>query len=100
AIFAAEFELMTWAIENFEEVVPTPQRGVPTYYRKRTPEDSRIDPSKPLMESFNLLRVADPERYPAFFEMHGRRFKIRIERAWSRCWEVELGASGATIGHS
>jgi methionyl-tRNA formyltransferase len=79
-VFAAEVELMTWALDNWDRVEPMPQTGEPTYYRKRTPEDSRIDPQRPLIESFNLLRVADPVRYPAFFEIGGRKFKIRIER--------------------
>lgn len=79
-IFAAEFDLMTWAIENFDSVAPRPQQGTPTYYRKRTPEDSRIDPTKPLGDIFNLLRVADPVRYPAFFEIGEHKYRIRIER--------------------
>lgn len=79
-IFAAELELMTWALDHFTRIAPEPQQGEPTYYRKRTAEDSRIDPARPLLESFNLLRVADPIRYPAFFELDGRKFRIRIER--------------------
>lgn len=79
-IFAAELDLMTCALDHCTRVAPKPQQGEPTYYRKRTAEDSRIDPAKPLLESFNLLRVADPIRYPAFFELDGRKFRIRIER--------------------
>jgi methionyl-tRNA formyltransferase len=32
-----------------------------------------------LGEAFDLLRVADPERYPAFFEHRGRTYRIRID---------------------
>ena len=54
------------------------QHGEPHFYRRRKLEDSRLDPDKTIREQFNLLRVADPERYPAFFEIGGRRFNVRI----------------------
>jgi methionyl-tRNA formyltransferase len=81
-LFDAECELMSWAVQHIDHSTPRRQeaRGA-TYFRKRTPEDSRIDPARPLAEAFDLLRIADPERYPAFFEHRGRRYRLRIERA-------------------
>jgi UDP-2,4-diacetamido-2,4,6-trideoxy-beta-L-altropyranose hydrolase len=55
-----------------------PQAGAPSYYPRRRPADSRLDPDKTLREQFNLLRVADPDRYPAFFELAGRRYEVRL----------------------
>jgi methionyl-tRNA formyltransferase len=55
-----------------------PQRGSASYYQRRGPADSRIDPDKTLREQFNLLRVSDPDRYPAFVELGGRRYEIRV----------------------
>lgn len=80
ALFDAELELMSWAIDHCDGARPRPQSGEPSFYRRRTPEDSRIDPQRPIAEQFDLLRVADPQRYPAFFEYRGRRYKILIER--------------------
>lgn len=57
-----------------------PQTGTPTYYPRRRPEDSRLDPDKSLREQFNLLRVVDNDRYPAFFELDGQRYRLRIEK--------------------
>lgn len=57
----------------------TVQRGASSFYRRRTPEDSRLDPDKTLREQFALLRVADNERYPAFFEIGGHEYVIRVE---------------------
>jgi methionyl-tRNA formyltransferase len=79
-LFAAEIELMTWALDHCDTARPWAQEGAPTYYRKRTPEDSRLDPHRPLTDSFELLRVADPDRYPAFFEYRGRKYVIRLEK--------------------
>lgn len=58
-----------------------PQSGTATWYRRRTPEDSQLDPSRTIAEQFDLLRVVDNERYPAFFDYRGRRFIVRVEAA-------------------
>jgi methionyl-tRNA formyltransferase len=80
ALFDAELELMTEAVERFGKIVPEPQRGEPgPYRRRRTPEDSRLDPNKTIADQFELLRVVDAERYPAFFEFRGRRYVVRVD---------------------
>jgi UDP-2,4-diacetamido-2,4,6-trideoxy-beta-L-altropyranose hydrolase len=56
------------------------QYGEGSIYRRRTPDDSRLDLDRTLREQFNLLRVVDNERYPAFFELNGYRYQFRIER--------------------
>jgi methionyl-tRNA formyltransferase len=57
-----------------------PQAGLPTYYKRRTPEDSELDPDKPLRDQFNLLRVADNDQYPAFFRHLGHKYVLKIEK--------------------
>ena len=79
ALFGAVIGLMDFAIGAIESIRPVPQRDTePTYYRKRTQEDSRIDPDRSIAEQFDLLRVADPDRYPAFFDLRGHRYEIRL----------------------
>lgn len=58
----------------------TPQTGEATYYRRRVPADSQLDPERPLSEQLNLLRVADDERYPAWMDIAGHRFHLRARR--------------------
>ncbi|MNV39529.1 Bifunctional polymyxin resistance protein ArnA [compost metagenome] len=79
-LFDAELELISWALEHCDTSIPLAQKGPITHYRRRTPEDSRIDLSKPLLESFNQLRVANPNRYPAWFEIDGQRFVLKLEK--------------------
>ncbi len=80
-LFVAELALLDFAVSNFETVKPTAQREEePTFYPKRTPADSRIDPQKSIAEQFDLIRVCDPDRYPAFFDLHGHRFEIRLTK--------------------
>ena len=57
-----------------------PQEGEATSYRRRTTKDSELDPGKPLGDQFNLLRVVDNRRYPAFFTWRGSRYVIDINK--------------------
>ena len=80
-LFEAELYLMTEAVEHYFDIRPTMQIGESgEYMKKRTPADSRLDPHKSIAEQFNLLRVVDSERYPAFFEYQGCRYLIKIEK--------------------
>jgi methionyl-tRNA formyltransferase len=79
-LFDAEVAMMSWALEHCDTNVPRPQQGEGSFYRKRSPADSQIDPTLPLVESFDLLRVADPDRYPAFFEHRGQKYRIRLDK--------------------
>lgn len=56
------------------------QIGVPSYFPRRLPVDSLLDTSLSLGEQFNLLRVCDNVRYPAWFEYAGARYKLEITR--------------------
>ena len=55
------------------------QVGAGSTYPRRRPEDSKLDPAKTLAEQFNLMRVVDNERYPAFIEWRNRRYIVRID---------------------
>ena len=50
-----------------------------TYMTKRIPADSQLDPCKSIAEQFDLLRVADSQRFPAFFDYRGKRYLVKIE---------------------
>ena len=85
-VFEAELELMNFAIEQFDAVTPRPQGEAKDArrYRRRTPEDSRLDPDKTIAAQFDLLRVCDPDRYPAFFELRGHRYELRLRKSGGR----------------
>lgn len=63
-----------------EPPVGEPQIGSASGYPRRRPADSRLDPYKTIAEQFDLLRVVDNSRYPAFFEHRGYRYKLSIEK--------------------
>jgi methionyl-tRNA formyltransferase len=81
-LFDMELELMTLAVDGLQTVEPQvqPEDGV-SYFRRRTPDDSRIDPHRTIADQFELMRVADPARYPNFFEFRGEKYFLTIRKA-------------------
>ena len=55
------------------------QMGKKSSYKRRCRSDSRIYLDKTIRQLFNLLRVVDNDRYPAFFEHGGRKYKLSIQ---------------------
>lgn len=82
SLFAAELDLMEQVIDMVERGLrPTPQPdSQATYYRRRTPADSELDPNKSIAELFRKIRVCDPDRYPAFFKLHGHVYSINLKK--------------------
>jgi len=82
-LFEAEIELIEFALNNFSIVEPYEQStdiGT-TYYPRRTPLNSRIDPEKSIAEQFDLIRVCDQNRFPAFFDYRGARYFLKLEKS-------------------
>jgi methionyl-tRNA formyltransferase len=81
-LFTAEIQLMDFALQSFGQIQGEEQsvEVQPTYHRMRTPQDSQIDPHQTLADQFDLIRVCDPHRFPAFFEFRGQRFALKLEK--------------------
>ena len=82
-LFNAEIELIDFALRNFASIIPKIQdlSTASSYRRRRTYEDSRVDPNRTIAEQFDLLRVCDPVRFPAFFDYLGHRYTLKLEKA-------------------
>jgi methionyl-tRNA formyltransferase len=81
-LFSAELQLMDFALSALGAIKPIAQSEstARSSYRRRTPEDSRLDPERSLSDQFDLMRVCDPDRYPAFFELRGHRYRVKLEK--------------------
>lgn len=81
-LFTAEVEMIDFAVQNYALVTPQPQLDTEqaTYFPKRVLHDSQIDPNKSISEQFDLIRVCDPNRFPAFFEHLGKRYNLKLEK--------------------
>lgn len=81
-IINAELELMSFAILSLGKIKPIKQSDIgASYWPKRSPNDSEIDINECLEKQFDLIRVCDPNRFPAFFYKNGKKFIIKIESA-------------------
>ena len=80
-LFNAELDLIKWACDSFETCLPEKQSSsMVSYHRRRLPKDSELDINKSIKDQFNLLRVCDPDRSPAFFIINGQKFKVRVDK--------------------
>jgi len=73
-------EICTEFVHNYKSINGIKQFGTESFYRKRTAQDSKLDTKKNIEEQFNLLRIVDNEKYPAFFELYGQKYLIKIEK--------------------
>ncbi|MEZ5692073.1 MAG: formyltransferase family protein [Rickettsiales bacterium] len=75
------YSLIKKFISAYPDIKSEHQEGEESYYKKRTPEDSRLDIDKTIDQQFNLLRIVDNDRYPAYFVKNGTKYKIKIFKA-------------------
>lgn len=75
-------ELTNKLIEEYVCSFPTllgrKQEGESSFYSRRTPKDSEIDIKKSIEEQFDLLRIVDNEKYPAFFIKNNIKYILKI----------------------
>ncbi|PIT86551.1 MAG: methionyl-tRNA formyltransferase [Candidatus Magasanikbacteria bacterium CG10_big_fil_rev_8_21_14_0_10_43_6] len=76
----ATMRLVHMFVDMYPNISPTAQQGTESFYEKRTPKDSELDINKTIQEQFNLLRVVDNERYPAYFMHMGKKYILRITK--------------------
>ena len=74
--------LCRWFINNYPESAQQGrvQEGEESFYERRLPQYSELDPHKTISEQFNLLRVVDNARYPAFFKLNGLTYNLSIQK--------------------
>jgi methionyl-tRNA formyltransferase len=61
-----------------DTLVPTPQQGQDSFYRRRTAPDDELDIHRSILEQFNHFRIADNERFPLYFRHLGHKYILKI----------------------
>jgi methionyl-tRNA formyltransferase len=56
------------------------QKGKPSYYKRRTLQDSGLNINKTIKEQFNKLRICCNEEFPAFFNYKGFKYNLLIRK--------------------
>ncbi|MBK78254.1 MAG: methionyl-tRNA formyltransferase [Flavobacteriaceae bacterium] len=73
-------ELILNFLKKINNLKVIQKRGEESFYRRRTSKDSMLDINKTIKEQFNLLRVVDNLRYPAYFKIGKNNYKIEITK--------------------
>jgi len=71
-------ELVLRFIDDYPNVKGYSQKGKESFYKRRRKKDSELDVNKSIAEQFNLLRIVDNERYPAYFYYMGHKYVFKI----------------------
>ncbi len=71
-------EMIIEFLEKWPDIQPIQQTGEPTYFPKRSKKHDELDTRMRLSELFNHLRIVDNERYPAWFQINGHKYILKI----------------------
>lgn len=71
-------ELCEEFLRLYPALTPQEQSGEESFYSRRDPECSELNPDKSLNEQFNLLRICSNDEFPAFFYKNGKKFLVKI----------------------
>ena len=75
-------KVMIKLINDFLNIYPNYRRkkqsGTSTINRLRYPKDSELNVNKTIKSQFNLMRIADNEKYPLFFKFKKNKYTIKI----------------------
>ena len=85
SLFETEIALLDQVVELIQDgdaPLPQPEEEA-TYYPRRTPQDSELDPDQTIAAQFDKIRVSDPDRYPAFVKMHGAVYSVFLRKVQS-----------------
>jgi len=74
----AVFQIISDFLTDYPKVKFKKQVGKSNFNKKRRPDESELSIKKTILSQFNLLRVCDNERYPAFFVHKGKKYILKI----------------------
>jgi len=74
----ATFKLIQKFLNKYPNIKGKEQKGLSTYYRRRTPMDSKLNINLPLKKLFNNLRIANNSAWPSFFIYKNKKYIIKI----------------------
>ena len=74
----ATIKIIKRFLSQYPKFLLKPQKGKPSYFPRRKSSDSRLDINKSIKDQFNLLRICDNDKWPAFFYYKSKKYKIII----------------------
>lgn len=65
-------------IKKYPLIKGKEQKGIPSYYKKRSLNQGKLNVNKSIKSQFNLLRTVDNKNYPAFFIYKDNKYILKI----------------------
>ena len=65
-------------LSKYPKIRGTSQFGKPSFNEKRNSNHSELDINKSIKDQFNLMRISDNEKYPAFFNFRNNKYILKI----------------------
>ena len=76
-----EIETLVFRFLEMNKSKAIEQTGKESFYSRRNKNNSELDIKKSIESQFNLLRVCDNERYPAFFYKGNKKYILKIYKS-------------------
>jgi methionyl-tRNA formyltransferase len=76
--FNETIKLYSSFLKKIDNLKEKKQIGKPSYFKMRTSKDSKLNMNKTIKNQFNLLRIVDNERYPAYFIYNNKKYILKI----------------------
>lgn len=77
----ATFDLISIFLKKFPKIDYQPQIGESTFYKRRNPNDSKLNINKSIKDQFNHLRVCNNNDWPAYFEIDKQKYILKIYKS-------------------
>ena len=74
----ATMKIIKKFLKEYPNIKSKKQTGKSTFFKKRNKLSSEINILKSIKSQFNLLRIVNNEKWPAFFKYKGKKFYLKI----------------------
>tara|TARA_B100000029_G_scaffold436822_1_gene451627 strand:- start:109 stop:765 length:657 start_codon:yes stop_codon:yes gene_type:complete len=74
----ATFKIIKKFLNKYPRIKGKKQKGKSTFYKRRTPQDSRLNINLSLKKLFNHLRLANNTSWPSYFIFKNKKYYLTI----------------------
>ncbi|MDC0043756.1 formyltransferase family protein [Candidatus Pelagibacter sp.] len=72
------FQMIKEFLKKYPNIKYQTQKGRSTFFKRRTHKDSELNINKSILNQFNKLRLANNEKWPAFFVHNKKKYILKI----------------------
>jgi len=77
----ATIKIISSFLKKYPKLISRKQKGQSTFYRRRTPNDSKLNINRSIKRLFNQMRIANNQNWPSYFIYKKKKYIIKIFEA-------------------